>query len=133
MATIGTLGDIVFSVSKNTISTFESMKWDTSTKYATHDRHLQQGLLEFLGTDPGSINFSMYLSVLLGTNPMTEIIKILTAERTGKTMRLIVGEKAYGTYKWVIVSSSKSLEKFDNKGNLWIAKVDISLKEYAER
>lgn len=133
MAVIGTLGDIVFSVSRESVKTFEGMKWDSSAKYATHERHLKNTLLEFTGTDAESISFNVYFSVFLGVNPMQEIKKLLEAERSGKIMRLVIGSKAYGRNKWVIEKLSKDLDRFDSKGNLLVAKVSISLKEYAER
>lgn len=133
MATIGTLGDIPFHVSKNAVKTIEGLKWDTSSKFEVHDRHLKDDLLEFVGTEPGTMSFSVYISVFLGVNPMQEIVKLLNAERKGLTMPLVIGEKAYGRYRWVITKTSKSLERFDNKGNLLVAKVDISLTEYVQR
>ncbi|MCF8018294.1 MAG: phage tail protein [Vallitaleaceae bacterium] len=133
MAVIGTLGDIVFSVSRDEVNTFDGMKWDSSAKYATHERHLKNTLLEFTGTEADSISFNMHFSVFLGVNPMQEIVKLLIAQRTGKIMRLVIGSKAYGRNKWVIEKLSKDLEKFDNKGNLLVAKVSVSLKEYAGR
>jgi predicted deacetylase len=75
----------------------------------------------------------MNFSAFLGVNPIKEINKLLEAERKGKIMRLVIGNKPYGKYKWVIEKTSKDLERFDNKGNLLIAKVSISLKEYAGR
>ena len=133
MATIGTLGDIVFSVSKNQVNTFDGLKWSSSAQYASHNRHLKDVLLEFTGTDADKITFSMYFSVFLGIDPMGEIVKLLTAERSGKVMRLVIGSKAYGKNKWVITGTSKDLERFDNKGNLLIAKVNVSLMAYAGR
>ena len=133
MATIGTLGDIVFSTSKNQIKTFDGMKWDTSAPYATHNRHLQDVLLEFTGTDADKISFSMFFSVFLGVEPMDEITKLLTAERDGTVMRLILGNKAYGKNKWVITSASIDLQRYDNKGNLLEASVNVSLTAYAGR
>ena len=133
MSTIGTLGDIVFSVSRNQVSTFDGMKWESSTQYAVHNRHLKDVLLEFTGTDADKISFSMYFSVFLSIDPMTEITKLLNAERSGKVMRLVIGSKAYGKNKWVIDKLSKDLERFDNKGNLLTAKVNVSLTAYAER
>lgn len=133
MAVIGTLGDIVFSVSQNLVSTFDGLKWDTSAKYASHDRHLKETLLEFTGNEADTITFSMFFSVFLGVNPMAEITKLLEAERKGKAMRLVIGSKAYGTHKWVITKTAKGLEQFDKHGNLLTAKVDISLKMYAGR
>jgi phage protein U len=133
MAVIGTLGDIVFSVSRNQVNTFDNLKWDSSAKYASHERHLQETLLEFVGTDNDTITFSMYFSVFLGINPMNEIIKLLNAERSGKVMRLVIGQKAYGRNKWVITKTSKDLERFDKKGNLLTAKVSVTLEAYAAR
>ncbi len=133
MATIGTLGDIVFSVSTSQVKTFDGLKWESSAQYATHNRHLKDVLLEYTGTDADKISFSMFFSAFLGVNPMTEITKLLDAERSGKVMRLVIGSKVYGKNKWVIDKTSKELEKFDNKGNLLIAKVNISLIAYAVR
>lgn len=133
MATIGTLGDIVFSVSGSKVKTFDGLKWDSSAKYATHDRHLKDVLLEYTGTDADTISFTMFFSVFLGVNPMREITKLLNAERSGKVMRLVIGSKAYGKNKWVITKTSKDLETFDKRGNLLVAKVNVSLKAYAGR
>lgn len=133
MAVIGMLGDIVFSVSKEAISTFNNLKWDSSVKYATHDRHLQDELLEFMGPAADTITFDMYFSVFLGIDPMQEIVKLLNAERKGEVMRLVIGTKAYGKNKWVITGTGKSLERFDNKGRLLVSKVNVSLKAYAGR
>lgn len=133
MATIGVLGDIVFSVSKDAINTFNNLKWNSSTKYATHKRHLQEELLEYMGPATDTITFDMNFSVFLGVNPMNEMIKLLNAERKGSVMRLVIGTKAYGKNKWVITGTGKALERFDNKGNLLVAKVGVSLKAYAGR
>ena len=130
---IGSLGDIVFAVSRNQINTFDSLKWDSSAKYASHERHLKETLIEFTGIDNDTITFSMYLSIFLGTNPMTEIVKLLTAERNGTVMMLIIGKKAYGRNKWVITKLSKDLERFDKQGNLLTAKVSVTLEAYAAR
>jgi hypothetical protein len=75
----------------------------------------------------------MYFSVFLGIDPMTEIVKLLTAERTGRVMRLVIGTKGYGKYRWVIDKTSKELERFDNKGNLLVAKANVSLIAYSWR
>ena len=133
MATIGTLGDIVFSVSRNQVKTLDDIKWSSSAQYATHNRHLKDVLLEFTGTDADKITFSLYFSVFLGIDPMEEITKLFEAERSGTVMRLVIGPKAYGKNKWVIASKSIDLERFDNKGNLLVAKVSVSLTAYAGR
>lgn len=133
MATIGSWGDIVFAVSRKEIKTFTGLKWDSGAKYSTHDRHLKAPLLEFTGTDVESMTFSMFFSAFLGVNPMTEIAKLLTAMRKGEVHRLVIGPKAYGTNKWVITKLSNSLDRYDNRGNLLVAKVSVTMKSYAGR
>ena len=73
MAKIGSLGSLVFSVSENTVRTFDELSWKVSAKYATHDRHIKRDVLEFLGPEPGTISFKMAFSVFHGTNPLKEI------------------------------------------------------------
>lgn len=133
MAVIGSLDNIVFSVSRGLVKTFDGMKWDNSVQYATHNRHLKDPLLEFTGSDADTISFKMTFSVFLGVDPMAEITKLLSAERSGKIMRLVIGSKAYGKYKWVITKTSNDLERFDGKGNLLVAEVSVSLKAYSRR
>ena len=133
MATIGSWGDITFSVSRQTVKTFDGLKWESGVKYATHDRHLKEPLLEFTGTDTESMSFSMFFSVFLGVNPIAEVSKLLQAMRRGEVHRLVIGPKAYGTGKWVIEKLSYSLDRFDNKGNLLVASADITMKSYSAR
>lgn len=133
MAVIGTWGDVVFTVSRGEVKTFDGMKWDSGAKYATHDRHLKEPLLEFTGTEVETISFSMFFSAFLGINPMTEITKLITAQRQGKVSRLIIGTSTYGTNRWVITKLSKSLERYDNRGNLLVAKVNVSMQSYSAR
>lgn len=132
MAKIGTLGDIVFTVSKNTVRTFEDLQIESSTNYAKHTRHIKKPLLEFQYNDTDKASFSMYFSAFLGVNPLTMQKKIDKYRTKGKILTLVIGGKKYGK-KWVIVSHSKGMKRFDGKGNLLIAESKISLEEYSER
>ena len=133
MAVIGTWGDITFAVSRNQIKTFDGLKWDRGAKYSTHDRHLKEPLLEFTGTDVESMTFTMFFSAFLGVNPIAEVSKMLKAMRRGEVHRLVIGPKAYGTNKWVITKLSNSLNRYDNRGNLLVAKVSVTMKSYSGR
>ena len=133
MAVIGTWGDITFAVSRNQIKTFDGLKWDSGAKFSTHDRHLKEPLLEFTGTDVESMTFTMFFSAFLGVNPIAEVSKMLKAMRRGEVHPLIIGPKAYGTNKWVITKLSNSLNRYDNRGNLLVAKVSVTMKSYSGR
>ena len=133
MAKIGSFGDLVFSVSNNTVRTFDSMSWDFSTDYATHDRHIKADLLEYMGPGLEGISFSMTFSVFLGVNPLKEIKKLREMVRKGYAERLVIGGKVYGSYKWVMQKGTVDFQRFDNKGNLWAANIKVTLKEYPKR
>ena len=133
MALIGSWGDFTFEVSRESVKTFTGLKWDSSVKYATHDRHLKEPLLEFTGKDVESMSFSMLFTIFLGVNPIKEIAKLLQAMRRGEVQRLVIGPKAYGTSKWVITKVSSSLDKYDSKGNLLSSKVSVTMKSYSSR
>lgn len=133
MAYIGCLGDIPFSVSTKTARTFTGMQWSGSARYTEHKRHADNALVEFTGLDADTISFDMVLSVVLGTNPVTELNRIWKYEREGTPLYLTLGEKGYGKHKWVIKSHKTDMERFDRNGNLIGAKVSISLLEYQKR
>ena len=132
MAKIGTLGDIVFTVSNNTVRTFDDLQIESSTNYAKHTRHNKKPLLEFQYNDTDTASFSMYLSAFLGVNPWNMQKKIDKYREQGKILTLVIGGKRYGS-KWVITQHSKGYKKYDNRGNLLIAESKISLEEYPER
>lgn len=133
MATIGSWGDVTFSVSRKQVKTFDGLKWDAGVKYATHERHLREPLLEFTGTEVETISFKMYFSAFLGVNPIQEVSKIIQAMRRGEVHPLVIGTKGYGTGKWVITKLSNSLDRYDSKGNLLVASVNVTMQSYASR
>lgn len=127
---VGCLGDIVFEVSSTTVKTISKFQWSGAARYATHSRHLQNALTEFTGLDPDSISFDVVLSAYLNVNPMDEINKIWQYERFGKPVVLVIGEKVYGKYRWVIKSHKITAQNFDKHGNLTALTVSIQLLEY---
>ena len=133
MAVIGALGEIIFSVSSKEVKTFDNAKWSSSARYGEHDRHLNDTLLEFTGNDPDDFSFTMMFSAFLGVDPMVEIDKLLTVKRNGIAMRLVIGTKGYGKYRWVITKTKFELERFDNRGNLLEAGIAVTLKAYSAR
>ena len=133
MAQIGSFGDLTFKVSDKFVRTFDGMSWDFSAKYATHDRHIKADMLEYMGPNIETISFSMVLSVFLGVTPLKQIKKLRKMIRKGYARRLVIGGKVYGSYKWVMESGSVEMQRFDKKGNLWAAKIKVTLKEYPKR
>jgi len=133
MARIGSFGSLVFSVSENTVKTFDKISWKTSARYATHDRHIKNDVQEFLGPEPGNISFTMAFTVFYGTNPLAEVKKLNDMVNEGIVERLVLGGRVYGSYKWVISEVSAEMERYDDKGNCWAATAQVTMKEYPKR
>lgn len=135
MAIIGYLGKdadngIQFVASREVVRTLNNMSWSGSARYATHERHITNALTEFTGRDPDSFSFDMLLTAELGVFPMEELIKIWTYERDGEALGLVIGEKPYGKYRWVIKKHETKMEYTDAAGNLYAAEVSVELMEY---
>jgi hypothetical protein len=130
---IGTFGDLVFTVSDETVQTFNNMEWTQTAEYATHNRHLQRDIVEFLGMQPDQIAFEVTFSIFLGVKPWTMLEKLKAMIQKGTAEVLTIGGKVYGTYKWVIQSQTAAMQYYDNTGNLMQATTKLELLEYPKR
>ena len=127
---IGTLGEVVFSVSDQAVETIQNFVWSGSARYSTHQRHLSDALTEFTGLDPDGITFDIYLSAYLWVNPMSEVIKIWSYERSGAVVPLTIWTHAYGKYRWSILSHKVKAQDFDTAGDMTSATLSLTLQEY---
>ena len=130
---VASLGDIVFEVRDDKIITPRNVKWTDTANFAEHSRHCSTTLVEYVGDKPDTITLLLKLSDYLGVKTMEQLKKLKAYKRSGKTLRLILGKKPYGRWKWVITKISVSMEYSDKRGNLTQADVQISLKEYIKR
>lgn len=130
MAVVGCLGDIAFEVSSKTVSTLQDVKWSGSARYAVHQRHLQNALTEFTGLDPDKMSFAMTFSYLLGVDVMKQLVRLWEYERKALPLSLVIGSKAYGKYRWNLVSHTVQFENYGPDGSLLTAGVSVELQEY---
>ena len=49
MAVIGSLGDVIFTVSAELVRTLDNFQWSGSARYGVHQRHAGNALTEFTG------------------------------------------------------------------------------------
>lgn len=129
MSSIGCLGDVIFEVSRTTVKTLNNIQWNSGARWEAHERHLGDPALEYVGMEADQIKFDVYLSKALGVNPMEEIVKLFEYERNGTTLPLVIGNKAYGKYRWIIESTTRKFEQTDPTGVVAVT-VSLSLKAY---
>ena len=130
---VGCFGDVVFQVSEETVETINNVVWSGSARYSIHQRHLQDALTEFTGLDPDKLSFTMTMSVELGVDIIPEIVKLWNIERSGRAVPLVIGEKAYGKYRWNILRHSAKYTRHDRLGNPTEAEVLVELQEYIKK
>lgn len=127
---IGSLGGIVFTVSSEKIMTINNIKVSGSANFGKHQRHGGNTLLEYVGNDADTLSFDIKLAAQLGVDVEQEIDKIADAQRSGEALKLVIGKKVYGRYRWVIEKWSASYSAFDKNGKPILANVSLTLNEY---
>ncbi|GHV45290.1 hypothetical protein FACS1894204_04010 [Synergistales bacterium] len=129
---IGSLGDVVFEVSSESVKTFEDLSTQYGAKYAQHDIHGKKGLLEFTGLDPTTMSLKILLSTALAITPKDEITALLEMLNAGKAIPFILDGEPQGDGLWVIESMGVEHKTLSNKGTLVLAEVSLNLKEYVD-
>lgn len=127
---VGSLGDIVFTVSPNEIKTMRGFRWRGGVGIETHARHMNTSVQEFTGIEPETVQFSMRLSRHLGTDVAAELEKLRDYMRGGLCLPLVIGERVFGDFRWLICSLEVKAETYDAKGNIVGADVSAELVEY---
>lgn len=130
MAVVGAYGEVAFEVSSETVRTLEDAVWSGKARWAAHDRHIGHALTEFTGLEPDEFSFELQLSAYLGANPMQELVKLWTYQRKGLPQPLVIGDHAYGKYRWSLISMSIKMQNYDSNGDLLRATVSVTLQEY---
>lgn len=132
MAEIGTLGEVVFTVSYDLVRTFQDYKRNSSARLQAHEIIGKKPVTEFLGPGLDSISFAIDLSAFKGVNPKEEAEKLRKIMQNGEYVNLVIAGSPVSNNKWVIESINESVSARDGKGNIIRAKVDITIHEYIE-
>ena len=138
MAVIGYLGEaantgVIFEVSDETVETVRNMVGSGSARYAVHQRHMNHALTEFTGLDPDKISFDITFFAEAGVDPMKEAVKLWKYLREGTALQLLLGEHAYGKYRWTIKDLKIKAAYFDVHGDQYCTTVSVNLLEYLNR
>lgn len=129
---IGSLGDVVFTVSSKLIRTFDELSRSASPRWANHDTHLQKPKSEFLGPGLDTISFTVHFDARLGVDPRKEADRMINLAQKGKPVPFAIGGKKLGTYLWKLTNVEQGWTRVDNRGAALVIEVSISLEEYAK-
>lgn len=127
---IGSLGDIIFEISDDVVQSINKMEYSGSANISTHALRLRKGMPEFTGTTPDQISVTVRVAKILGADPADMIAKVKTYSENGSILRLQVGKKTVGEYRWIINKYKITYEDYDMKGELVDATINLTLTEY---
>ncbi len=121
---------ILFEVSDEKILTFNNFVRSNSVRYAKNDVLLKKPVNQYVGQELDTITFDIQLKAHLGVNPVEEMNKLIVAQRDGEIVSILIGDMAFGTYRWVIKELTNTFETIDNKGEINSITINITLEEY---
>lgn len=127
---IGSLGDIVFTVTRDEMRTFRNYRRSTKARFASHEIIGKKPIIEYIAPEGEEITFAMQFHVGLGVSPAEETAKLRELCERGEPMYLVLGNEPVGAYMWVIESLGESAERIDHGGRILMTQVEITLKEY---
>ena len=126
-----TLNDVImFEVSPEKILTFAEFIRRNNVRFAEHNTLLRKPVNEYIGPALDVIDLRIILKAQYGVNPQEEFNKLIRLQRNGATLSIVVGQSAFGMFRWVISNLGIPHEKIDNKGMITSSTVNISFKEY---
>lgn len=131
MAQIGKFGNVIkFTTSDKRVLNYNNFQRKISARWTTHDRIGKKPKAEFLGTDQGSITFTIELNALLGVKPWKVMHSIRKAIARGYVHPLVIGKHKVGTRKWYIREMTEAHDIVLSKGEIVHATLDITMEEY---
>ena len=128
---IGNWGpDVVFSVSDRRVLTFNDMNHTVGSTWATHSRIGLKDQVEYLRPKLQKLTFTITLNASFGVRPRAVIEMLERHAELGHVFPFVVGGKRVGRHPWRITDQSEAWETIYNKGELYKAKVNLTMEEY---
>ena len=125
---IGGFAGIIFSVSSQQVLTFKNLTRKLQHKFHTHEIINGAAKLESLGVQPISISLEIQLLKQLGADVKQVLETLREACSQGLADYLILGKENAGLF--VITDLDEGDYVFDGKGEVFMATVKLTLKQY---
>lgn len=122
--------DVVFSVSDRRVLTFSDMNRSVGSSWATHSRIGLKDQVEYLRPNLQKLTFTIDLDASLGVRPRTVLERLERHAERGSVFPFVVGGRRVGHYQWRMTDVSEAWETIYNRGELYRAKVNVTMEEY---
>ena len=126
--TIGSLGDVAFTLSDKKAMVLKNLQWKSTANYTTHKLVNKTGVMEFTGLNPDEISFDVELSAYFKINPEKSLAKLKKMLEGGKEVIFILGDSRIGN-KWVLTSVQRKATHYWKTGAVTAYTVSLTIKE----
>ena len=130
MPQLGSLGDVVFEVSEETVRTFDEFVQTSAGRWVVHEPIKSQPKTEFLGPAQGQIEFTIRLSAALGVDPRDEKKRIEKMAREGKHAPLMIAMEPISNCHWYVERCETTYIWVNGQGQLEYADMHLTVREY---
>ena len=127
---LASLGDYVFEVSAYNLATFSDLKFTNSAQYQEHKIIGRKGLLEFTGLNASTCSLNIHLEYGLTDDLYGTIDYFYQAMNDGTALLFMIGPDIMGEGFWVIESMNESYPEISGQGDVVVADLALTMKEY---
>ena len=121
---------ILFEVSPERVLTLDNFVRRNGVRFAENNTLLRKPVSQYIGPALDAISFSIKLKAEYGVNPKEEFNKLIHLQRSGASLSIMLGRRAFGVFRWRINSLGIPEERIDNMGICLSSTVSIDLREY---
>jgi phage protein U len=130
MADIGSMGDIIFTVSSRMTRTISDFNRMGDPRIATHEIIGKKPIIEYVGPGNEECSFTILLSKNLGINPIKDLNRLRDMRDNGEVFNVFLGGRPLSQNQWILKSMSESVNFFDRKGEIQSVQISVTILEY---
>ena len=132
IGSIGSYGDVTFTVTENNILTPEKYDVQIGNRLEKHDRLNAVDISEFKKRELIKVTIPLKLIYTL-CNVKRAIKSLASASENGEHYPLIIGREQIGIHDFILTNFNYSIIQTDGTGSPIIAICNLNLEEYIER
>lgn len=129
---LGSIGPVEFTVSESEVKTFSEMNFTHKASFASHKIIARNELIEFTGIDASSCSLRIVLSADRGNDVHNDIESLKELLTSHQAAPFTLGGNVMGSGLWVIETMNIGLQRVDAYGNILMADISLTLKEFCD-
>ena len=130
MATVGSMGKIVFNTSSRRVMTFDNFNHNIGVNVSNHDIIGKKPTPELTGLASDEVTFDILLRKQNNVSPTKKLSELKTMCETGKVFPLIIGGKPVSDNYWMLTKVGTVTNYFGKSGEMISISVSVTLQEY---